>query len=64
MKREFLGIYVSMMLLLIAQSSAKTPKWCWTKPNFTIKYEKNIKGINYALCEGQEPAKEGQEEES
>lgn len=40
-KNEFLGIYISIILFLIAQTSAKTPKWCWTKPVFTVKYVKN-----------------------
>jgi len=38
-KKEFLGIYVSMLLFLIAHTSAKkSPKWCWTKPVYETKF--------------------------
>jgi len=40
----------------------KVPEWCWTVPALDTKVEKGVYGINWGVCEGYVPPKEGEEE--
>jgi len=55
-------LFMTLMSPAWANKLKKTvPEWCWTRPNLDAKVKEGVFGINWGVCEGYIPPKDGEE---